>query len=462
MSAMFRSLRHRNYRVWFIAGILSNVGTWVQSAAMNWFILADLTSGDASAVGIALALQFAPPLLLLPLTGWLPDRFDRRLLIIVIEALMLALVVALGLIVLAGAMTLPLMFAFCLVFGVLNACDIPARQTFVTDLVQQQDVANAIALNSASYNLGRLAGPAAAGILLVAVGAGWAFLANGASYLALIVALILIRPAELVPRLAPSRPPRVWGGIRYLAKRPDLIFVCVSMFVVGAFSINIPLTSSIMVLAFDGDAVTFGVVNSIVAIGSLAGALVAARERRARLGVMIMSFALLTVAGAGSALAPSIYWYTAAVTLAGFAVILALATANGYVQSTSHVLVRGRVLAAYMAVLMGSSTIGSPLLGMISDRWGAHWSVAVGAIASALTTVAGIAWLRWGPRTELPPVLPPAASEPTPAVGDSALPGSALDAGGPLLERPGASADDDDDDDGEPSPRGPRRPIFDT
>ncbi|KQZ85205.1 hypothetical protein ASD56_02245 [Microbacterium sp. Root166] len=458
MSAMFRSLRARNYRIWFLAGIVSNVGTWVQSTAMNWFILTELTDGDATAVGIALGLQFAPPLLLLPLTGWLPDRFDRRRLIIVIDSLLLLLVAGMGAITVAGGMTLALMYGLCLVFGILNACDIPARQTFVTDLVRQDDLANAIALNSASYNLGRLGGPAAAGALLVLVGAGWAFVANGVTYLALIVGLLLIRPRELVPRARPPRPPSVWGGVRYLAKRPDLIFVCATIFVVGAFTINIPLTSSIMVATFGGDAADFGIVNSIVAIGSLAGALYAARAKRARLGVMVAAFALLMVAAIGGALAPDIRWYTVAVVLTGFAVILALATANGYVQSTTHVLVRGRVLAAYMAVLMGSSTVGSPLLGVIADTWGGHWSVAVGAVAAGAATIAGVAWLRWGPRTELPPVN--SATAGAPSLPEPLIPGSALEAGSPFTGPSRVVDGEEDDDEGEPT--GTRKPVFDT
>ncbi|MCR2799298.1 MFS transporter [Microbacterium sp. zg-Y818] len=457
---MFRSLRARNYRIWFLSGIVSNAGTWVQSTAMNWFILTELTDGDATAVGVALGLQFAPPLLLLPLTGWLPDRFDRRRLILVVNLLMLVLVAGMGAITLAGAMTLQLMFVLCLAFGILNACDIPARQTFVTDLVRQDDVANAIALNSASYNLGRLAGPAVAGALLVAVGAGWAFVANGATYLALVIALLLISPRELVPRATRPRPPRVWGGVRYLAKRPDLIFICASMFVVGAFAINIPLTSSIMVETFGGDAADFGIVNSLVAIGSLAGALYAAQAKRARLGIMVGSFALLTVAAIGGAVAPDIRWYTVSVVFAGFAVILALATANGYVQSTTHVLVRGRVLAAYMAVLMGSSTVGSPTLGIVADTWGGHWSVAVGAVAAGAATIAGAAWLRWGPRPELPPVTPspatPPARHPLP---EPLIPGSALDATGPFRAPTGADVGDDDDDE---TGADTRKPIFDT
>ena len=177
-TSMFRSLSIFNYRVWFIGALVSNVGAWMQSTAQNWVVLTQLTDNDAAAMGVTMALQFAPPLLLVSVTGWVADRFDRRKLIMCTQSALLLLAVTLGVLLLSGAMTLPLMFGFALALGVVTAFDNPARQAFVSDLVSQENASNAVALNAASFNMARLIGPAAAGVMIVIVGTGWVFLVN--------------------------------------------------------------------------------------------------------------------------------------------------------------------------------------------------------------------------------------------------------------------------------------------
>lgn len=393
MTGMFRSLRSFNYRVWFMGAFVSNVGTWVQTTAMNWYILTDLTDGDAAAVGFAFALQYGPALLLVPVTGWLADRFERRRVILVTQTLQLLQTVALGVVVLTGAANLPLLFLFSLLYGTVNACDIPVRQTFVNDLVRSDDISNAIALNSASFNLGRLVGPAAAGFILLAWGAGWAFVVNGTSYLALILAALLLRRRELAPHVRHSRPPSIWGGVAYIRQRSDILALVLCMFLIVAFTINLPLISAVMVNSLGGDAADFGITNSLVAVGSIAGALLAAQRPRARMSILVISFALLALAAVGGAAAPTLAWYNITLIVSGFAAILALSTANGYVQSMTPLPVRGRVMAAYMAVILGSTMVGSPILGAVADAWGPRWTVALGAAAAVIAFVISVALL---------------------------------------------------------------------
>lgn len=397
---MFRSLQIFNYRVWFFGALLSNVGTWIQTTTISWYILTDLSGGNASAVGLAFTFQFAPNLLLLPLTGWISDRFERRRTIAITQTLLLLEVGTLGVLVLLNLVDLPLILFFAALYGITSAIDIPIRQSFVTDLVEGSNVSNAVALNSASFNLGRLLGPAAAGLVLITWGAGWAFLANSLSFVALLIAIVTIRRDELVPRPFTGVSPKIWGGFRYLRKRPDIVLVIVTMFLVSALGTNLPLITATMVNMFQGDAADFGFVNSIVAVGSLVGALIAARNRSARLPILFLSFGLMSAAAFAGAFAPNLLWYGVPLILSGFATILALATANGYVQSTSHPVLRGRVLAIYLATTMGASAFGAPLLGSVSDAFGARWTVILGGIGTLAAVVIGCIWLRRGQQAE--------------------------------------------------------------
>ena len=184
-SAMFRSFSIFNYRVWFIGALVSNVGAWMQSTALSWVVLTQLTHNDAGAMGITMALQFAPPLLLVGVTGWVADRFDRRKLLMLTQSLLLVLGLTIGVLLLRGVMTLPLMLVFAVALGVVAAFDNPSRQAFVSDLVSQENASNAVALNAASFNTARMIGPAVAGIVIVAVGTGWVFLVNAVAFLAM-------------------------------------------------------------------------------------------------------------------------------------------------------------------------------------------------------------------------------------------------------------------------------------
>jgi MFS family permease len=392
MSAMFRSFSAFNFRVWFIGALVSNIGAWMQSTAQSWVVLTELTPHDAAAMGLTMALQFAPPLLLVGLTGWVADRFDRRRMLMVTQSALLVLAAALSALLLTGVMTLPIMYGFALALGVVTAFDNPARQAFVSDLVARENAANAVALNSASFNMARMIGPAVAGLMIVVVGTGWVFLVNAATFLAMIGALLLIRPAELVARARLAGRARLTDGMRYVSGRPDLIVVFAMAFLLGAFGMNFPIFASTMALEFGQDADGFGLLNSILAIGSLSGALLAARRERARLRVVVLAlggfgFAMLAAAGA-----PTYWVYAITLVLVGFTAVTVLTTANGYVQTTTEPALRGRVLALYLAILLGGTPLGAPLVGAIASSLGPRAAMLVAAAVALVGCAIGIAW----------------------------------------------------------------------
>lgn len=393
LPAMFRSFSVFNYRVWFIGALVSNVGAWMQATAQNWVVLTELTPGDAGAVGITMALQFAPPLVLVGATGWVADRFDRRYLLIVTQLALMSLAIAVGTLLILDAMTLPLMYAFALAMGVAAAFDNPARQAFVSDLVDRENTSNAVALNSASFNAARMIGPAVAGLMIVAVGTGWVFFVNALTFLATVAALLVIRARELVPRASMVGRSRLADGFRYVRTRPDLLVVFTIVFLLGAFGMNFPIFASTMALEFGTDADGFGVLSSVLAVGSLAGALLAARRDRARVRVIIGATSLFAVAAAISSIMPSYALYAVTLMFTGFAVVTVLSTANGYVQTTTIPALRGRVLAIYIAILMGGTPIGAPIAGWVAAEFGPRAAILLGAVAAAVAVGIAVTWL---------------------------------------------------------------------
>ena len=393
MSAMFRSFSVFNYRVWFIGALVSNIGAWMQATALSWVVLTQLTDNDAGAMGVTMALQFAPPLLLVSVTGWVADRFDRRKLLMVTQGLLLTVGAVIGVLLLLDMMTLPLMYAFALGLGVISAFDNPSRQAFVSDLVTRENASNAVALNAASFNGARMIGPAVAGIVIVAVGTGWVFLVNAVTFFAMIIALGLIRTHELIPRAKAPGASRLADGFRYVAGRPDLLVTFVMVFLLGAFGMNFPIFASTMALEFGQEADGYGLLSSILAVGSLAGALMAARRDRARIRLVIVGAGLFAVAGGVSAFMPTYWLYAATLMVTGFAVVTTLTTANGYVQTTTDPALRGRVLALYMAILMGGTPVGAPIVGWVAAEFGPRVAIMLGAVAALVAFGVGFGWL---------------------------------------------------------------------
>ncbi len=392
MSAMFRSFATVNYRIWFIGALVSNVGGWMQATAQDWVVLTELTNHDATAVGVTMALQFGPPLVLVSVAGWVADRFDRRNVLIATQVTLMLLAIGVAVLLLTGVMTLPLMFVFALAFGVTNAIDAPARQAFVSDMVSREDTPNAVALNSASFNLARLVGPAAGGGLIVLVGSGWVFVLNAATFLAMIVALLLIRRSELQPSVAGTRRGGLAEGFRYVGRRSDLITIFVMVFLISAFGMNFPIYASTMAIEFGRGADGYGLLSSVLAIGSLAGALLAARRARARTRVIILAAGGFSVAAIVASVMP-VYWsFAIALIFVGFAVVTLLTTANAYVQTTTEPALRGRVLAVYMAVIMGATPIGAPIAGWIVDAVNPRAALLFGGVMAFVAFLIGSIW----------------------------------------------------------------------
>ncbi|MCS3843053.1 MFS transporter [Microbacterium sp. AK031] len=390
---MFRSFSSFNYRIWFLGALVSNVGGWMQATAQDWVVLTELTDNDATAMGFTMALQFGPPLILVSLTGWVADRFDRRKILLLTQTVLMALALGVAALLLTGVMTLPLMFCFALAFGITNAFDAPARQAFVSDMVSVGDASNAVALNSASFNMARLIGPAVGGLLIVAVGTGWVFVINAATFLAMLIALVLIRSRELLPRIKNIGRTRLAEGFHYVWGRSDLKVTFIMVFLIGAFGMNFPIYASTMALEFGREADGYGVLSSVLAIGSLIGALLAARRDRARIRVLVVAAGGFGIASMISSWMPSYWSYAVVLIFVGFSTVTMLTTANGYVQTTTDPALRGRVLALYMAVVMGSTPIGAPIAGWITDAAGPRASILVGGIAGLVAMAVGVTWM---------------------------------------------------------------------
>lgn len=395
MKGMFHSLRSYNYRLWSAGALVSNVGTWMQRIGQDWLVLTVLTHHSATAVGTLMALQFGPPLLLLPLTGLAADRLDRRKLLLFTQGAAGVLALCLGLLTVTGVVQLWHVYVFALLLGCVTAFDAPARQAFVSNLVSDDILANAVALNSASFNGARMIGPALAGLLIAAVGEGWLFLINAGSYAAVLVSLSLLRVHELH---GDAHPARVRGsmlaGFRYVWQRPDLVAVLVMLLLIGAFGFNFAIFISTMsVTVFHGDAGQYGLLTSAMAVGTLSGALLSARRQFPGMVLMGVAAAAFGVTLALAAMMPSPLLFAIALFFVGLAALTFMTASNSMMQLTTERAMRGRVMALRIAVVMGGTPIGAPLVGWVVDHFGARWALGVGALAGIAAAAVAVVYL---------------------------------------------------------------------
>ena len=393
----FRSLLHANYRLWAAGALVSNVGTWVQRTAQDWLVLTVLTHRSAAAVGIVMALQFGPQLLLLPWTGSAADHSDQRKLLIATQAAMGVLALMLGVLTVSGAVRLWHVYVFALLFGCAAAFDAPVRQTFVGQLVGDEDLHNAVALNSMSFNIANLIGPAVAGLLIAAVGTGWAFLVNAASFLAVLASLALIDRRAL---RRPVRAQRTRGsfvqGVRYVAKRADLVSILVMLFLIGTFGLNFPIFISVMaVQVFHADARGYGLLSSVMAVGTIAGAFLSARRDKPRFTTLLWSASLLGVGFTLAGVAPGYWTFAAALVVVGIAYLTFVTATNALMQLSTEPAMRGRVMALRVGVALGGTPLGAPTVGWVADHLGPRWALGVGAASGfAAAAVAAVALMR--------------------------------------------------------------------
>jgi MFS family permease len=417
LSPTFRSLRNPNYRRYVAGSVVSNTGTWMQRVAQDWLVLS-LPGNGGAALGITTGLQFLPVLLLSPYAGVIADRFPKRRLLQVTQAMMAIASLALGLIAVLGVAETWHVYLIAFVFGIGSAFDAPARQSFVSEMVDPEDVSNAVGLNSAGFNVARILGPGLAGLMIGALGGGaeatgWVILINAVSYLAVIWQLErmdtdLLHSTELRPR----SPGMLREGVRYVSGRPKMVLILILVFFAGTFGMNFQITSALMATEeFGKGAGEFGLLGSAMAVGSLAGALMAARRVRIRLRLLVVAAVGFGVAEIVAGLLPTYLAFMLFAPLIGFCTLTLLNSANSTMQLESDPAFRGRVMALYMTIVMGGTPLGSPLIGWIGEHLGARWTLIMGGgltIVGALVAVAVFQRLSKGrpdgARTVLTPV----------------------------------------------------------
>ena len=387
----FRSLRNRNYRLWAAGAFVSNVGTWMQRTAQDWLVLAELTPHNATAVGVVMALQFGPSLALLPLTGWAADHFDRRKLLFITQGAMGLLALVLGLLTVLGAVQLWHVYVLALLLGCVTAFDAPARQSFVSELVGADDLANAVALNSMSFQSARMIGPAASGLLIAAFGSGWSFLCNALSFAAVLVSLAWLRVSELHRTARPKLQRGSLGdGVRYVWRRDDLKAVLTMLFLIATFGLNFSIFISTMAVSvFHVGAHAYGLLTSVMAVGSVIGALLSARRARPRMSLLVGGAAVFGAGCAVAAAMPGYGLFAAVLVVIGMASQTFMIGANSTIQLASDPAMRGRVMAIYLAIALGSTPLGAPVVGWVADTFGPRWALAVAAVAALAAALVG-------------------------------------------------------------------------
>lgn len=382
---MFRSLRNRNYRLFAAGGIISNTGTWMQRTAQDWLVL-DLTRGSGSALGLTVALQFLPMLLFGLWGGVIADRYPKRRVLVVAQSLLGLLALTMGVLVVTGTVRVWHVYVMAFLLGLVACVEVPTRQSFVVEMVGRRDLSNAIALNSSSFNLARIVGPAAAGVLMSWMGTGQIFLLNAASFVAVISGLLMMRPSELrTPEPVPRAKGQLREGLRYAAGQPVLLLPLLIVAFVAIFTQS--LSTGIALMAkevFGTGASSFGIASSAFAVGAFGGALLAAKRVKPSRRFLIaggVCFGLFQVA---AGLAPAYWAYLVLLVPAGLAVITVNTTANTFVQLGSSAEMRGRVMGMYVLVVTGGGPIGAPLVGWLAELAGPRAAVATAGVLTMI------------------------------------------------------------------------------
>ncbi len=385
MSPTFRALSVYNYRLYFAGSLVTNTGTWMQRVAQDWLVVEELEAG-AVALGITTGLQFLPFLLVTPFAGVLADRYSKRLVLAITQSVMAVSALLLGILVVTGAVQLWHVYALALLMGIGAAVDSPARQSFVLEMVGRDNLANAVGLNSSTFHGARVLGPALAGFIIAVSATGPVFFINFVSYGAVLLSLYLMRTAELEPAPRAERGPGLMReGLRYVRGRPDLQAVLLSVFAVGTFGMNFQMTSILMATdVFEKGPTEYGILGSIMAVGSLAGALVAARRTRVRVRLVVGGGVVFSLLEIVVGLMPTYLTFAIMLVPLGLASLTFMTAANALVQLTVAPHLRGRVMALYMTIFMGGTPIGAPLIGWVGEEYGARWTLIGGGALSLL------------------------------------------------------------------------------
>jgi MFS family permease len=368
----------------------------MQRVAQDWLVLTHLTHHDASALGIVMGLQFAPQLLLLPWSGLAADRLNQRKLLMLTQAAMGVLALILGVLTIAGVIQLWHVYVLAFLSGSAAALDAPVRQTFVAEMVGDADLTNAVALNSTSFNAAQMIGPAVAGLLIASVGIGWAFLLNGLSFAAVPISMSFFRLSELHASARAHRTASGFlEGLRYVRRRPDLRAILIMLFLIGTFGLNFPIFISTMAVnVFHCDARAFGLLSSLMAVGTVSGALFAASRQRQSLASLMAGAGVFGLGCTLAALAPGYWWFAAALMIVGAAALTFSNGTNSIMQLSTEPAMRGRVMALRVAIALGGTPIGAPITGWVANHFGPRWALGIGAGAgftAALVAVYALA-----------------------------------------------------------------------
>ncbi|GAC1537004.1 MAG: MFS transporter [Acidimicrobiales bacterium] len=387
-SGTFRSLRYRNYRLFFFGQMVSLVGTWMQSVALGWLVYTITKS--PTQIGFVIAVMFVPTLLGSIHGGLIADRFDKRKVLVCTQSFLAMQALVLAVVTLSGAVTLPVIYVLAIAQGMATTIDNPTRQSFVTEMVGTDDLTNAVGLNSATFNTARILGPAIGGVLIEAVGVGTCFALNAVSFVAVIGGLLLMRGEELF-RTAPAQRGKgqLREGIRYVWEEPTLRLVMAMVAVIGTLAFNFTVILPVVARqVFHGNAGTYGLMSATLGVGALGGALVAASRSRPTVRLLGTAAAVFGVMMLADASAPSLPLEIVALALTGAASITFMSAANAAVQLTARPEMRGRVMSIYMLLFLGSTPIGGPIIGWVGEHYGARWSLAIGGVG-CLAAAAG-------------------------------------------------------------------------
>ncbi|WP_218713410.1 MFS transporter [Arthrobacter sp. BF1] len=386
-SQTFSSLKIRNYRIFASANLVAVIAVWMQRVAQDWMVLE--LSGSVTAVGITVFMQFIPSLLLMPLGGILADRYSKRLILMISQGAAAVLATILAVLALTDNLVVWHIYVIAFVLGLVVVADQPARQVFVNELVGPRQLRNAISLNSSIFQMGGMIGPAVSGVLIMAVGGGWAFAVNALACTLTVGSLMLIRKSELVQMPPVKRAKgQLMEGVRYALGKPTIFWPAVMAAVFAVFGLSLAvLLAAYANNVFDAGAGGYGLLNTLVALGALCGAIASTRLATLRLrGVMAAAGTYGIVLMIASA-APNMVTFGAVMVVAGFASLLFLTSANQLVQMSTNVSIRGRVMSLYIMVLIGGQALGGPLMGWLAENWGVHGATLVAGGMPAMAAV---------------------------------------------------------------------------
>ena len=387
MRTIFASLTVPNYRIYFSGTLMANMGQWMARTAQSWLVLIILTHGNAAMLGWVMAVNFAPLLVVTPWAGALADRMSKRRIMVTTQIVMAIDAAILSTLVLTGIVQLWMVFVISAMDGLAGAFYSPATQAFVPELVPLKNLPNAVSLNSASFNGARLLGPGLGGLLIAAVGVGWVMAINVVCFIGFISTLLLIKADRLYTSPPASEKARVRDGIRYVKRRPDLVILLTIGFMMGTFGFNFNISDAVMATqAFGKGSGEYGLLGSLMGIGSMAAALGAAR-RKPRLRWVELALLVYTISMGLSALAPNYGTFAVLKMFVGWGAISTLITANAMVQTSVTPHMRGRVMSLWATLVMGSTPLVSPVVGWIGNAIGPRATVTWGAISLGITFV---------------------------------------------------------------------------